>query len=287
MNSLSIQNNDNNKGMGETQSRQLAEMQSKIFLAKQFPRNIEDAKTRIFAECESVKIAESAIYSYPRGKEEVRGPSIRLAEVIARNWGNFQCGVTEVEQNENSSVVKAYAWDMETNMSDEKIFTVVHERHTKKGTYKLTDPRDIYELAANQGARRKRACILALIPNDIVIEAMDRCEKTLEQHYNGKDISEIWNDIVESFKKYIPDDTEALLERKLEKSADEVTRKDVEHLRYLYAAIRDGMIKPEIAFGIESDIDNYIDDDANDMLKELNEEISEAGKEITNGANER
>lgn len=41
MNSLSIQNN--NKGMGETQSRQLAEMQSKIFLAKQFPRNIEEA----------------------------------------------------------------------------------------------------------------------------------------------------------------------------------------------------------------------------------------------------
>ena len=285
MNSLSIQNN--NKGMGETQSRQLAEMQSKIFLAKQFPRNIEEAKARIFAECESVKIAESAIYSYPRGKEEVRGPSIRLAEVIARNWGNFQCGITEVEQNENSSIVKTYAWDMETNMSDEKIFTVVHERHTKKGKYKLTDPRDIYELAANQGARRKRACILALIPNDIVIEAMDKCEKTVEQHYNGKDISKVWSEVVEAFKKYIPDNTEALLERKLGKSAVEVTHKDVARLRYLCATIRDGMIKPEMAFGIESDVDNYIDDDTNDMLKELNEEISEAGKEITDGANER
>jgi len=43
----------------------------------------------------------------------------------------------------------------------------------------LEDPRDIYELTANMGARRLRACVLGIVPGDVVESAVDQCERTL------------------------------------------------------------------------------------------------------------
>ena len=94
---------------------------------------------RILNECQRPALAEAAVYSYSRGNSEVRGASIRLAEVVARNWGNFDSGVVELEQRNGESTIKTYAWDLESNYRDEKIFTVKHLRDTKKGTYALTD----------------------------------------------------------------------------------------------------------------------------------------------------
>ncbi len=71
------------------------------------------------------------------------------------------------------STVEAFAWDVEeANTRQTKVFQVRHWRHTKQGGYKLTDPRDIYELVANNGARRLRACILGVIPGDVIDAAV-------------------------------------------------------------------------------------------------------------------
>ncbi len=74
----------------------------------------------------------------------------------------------------------AYCWDLESNTRQTKIFQVRHVRDTKSGPKSLRDARDIYELVANQGARRVRACILGVIPGDIVDEALDEVNKTLK-----------------------------------------------------------------------------------------------------------
>ena len=37
--------------------------------------------------CQRRKLAESSMYEFPRGNEKITGPSIRLAEAIAQNWG--------------------------------------------------------------------------------------------------------------------------------------------------------------------------------------------------------
>lgn len=49
-------------------------------------------------ECERKLVAENAVYQYPKGGQKVQGPSIRLAEVIARNWGNIDYGIIELDQ---------------------------------------------------------------------------------------------------------------------------------------------------------------------------------------------
>ncbi|GMA59703.1 hypothetical protein GCM10025859_59930 [Alicyclobacillus fastidiosus] len=131
-------------------SRQAQEVQAAMVIAKRFPRDQYQAFNRIMEACERRKLAEESTYEYSRGSSKVSGPSIRLAEVLAQCWGNVDYGIMELDQKNGESQVMAYAWDLETNTRQTKIFTVKHERHTKKGVTKLTDPRDIYETVANQ-----------------------------------------------------------------------------------------------------------------------------------------
>lgn len=167
------------------QSRSIAEVQAAVVLAKQFPRDKFTAVNMILKDCERFTLAEKATYAYPRGGQTVKGASIRLAESIAQAWGNLDYGVRELEQHDGFSEMQAYCWDLETNVRSTINFTVKHERHTKQGKRVLTDPRDIYEMTANQASRRVRSRILAIIPGDVIEKALGKCEATIK---NGNGI---------------------------------------------------------------------------------------------------
>lgn len=181
-------------------SRQAQEVQGAIVMAKKFPRDEYDAMERIKRTCQRATLAEQAIYSYPRGGQTVMGPSIRLAEALAQNWGNIDYGVIELEQKNGSSEMMAYAWDLESNTRVTKIFTVEHKRDTRKGTYQLTDSRDIYEATANFGARRMRACILGVIPGDVVDMAVGECKETVRKGIGKEPINERVTKLINAFK---------------------------------------------------------------------------------------
>ena len=163
-----------NSALVSTESqRAIAEVQAALAIAKSFPRDRVAAVDRILNDCQRSGLAQVAIYQYARGGTSISGPTIRLAESLAQNWGNIQYGVRELSQANGESTVEAFAWDVETNTRQTKIFQVPHVRYTKSGgAIKLIDPRDIYEAVANNGARRLRACILGVIPGDIVEAAL-------------------------------------------------------------------------------------------------------------------
>lgn len=50
--------------------REIAEVQGKMFLARQFPRNEQEAKERILNKCENIELAEAATYEYERGNRK-------------------------------------------------------------------------------------------------------------------------------------------------------------------------------------------------------------------------
>jgi len=166
--------------MASTEARAVAEVQAAYVIAKKFPRNQHESYQNIMEACKRPFLAEHAMYTYPKGGTSVSGPSIRLAEVLAQCWGNLDCGVRELSQSNGVSVAEAYCIDLQTNMRNVKIFHVPHVRDTKKGRQKLTDARDIYEMVANQGSRRLRACILAVLPIDVQEAAVAQVKKTLE-----------------------------------------------------------------------------------------------------------
>ena len=221
-------------------SRAVAEVQAALFIARTNPRDQKRAMDRILNACCRPSLAESAIYAYARGGSSITGPSIRLAEAVAQQWGNMQFGIRELSNQGGKSEVQAFAWDVETNPRREITFTVPHIRHTKKGSYKLEDPRDIYELVANQGARRLRACILAVVPGDVVEAAVNQCQITLQSHTDVT--AEGIKKLIEAFEPLSV--TKAQIEKFCQCRAEAIKPAQIVRLRSIYTSLRDGMSSP-------------------------------------------
>ena len=236
------QNQKQNNALVETESqRAMQEVQAAMVIAKKFPRDQQKAIDRILMVCSRPTLASGALYSYARGGSDVSGPSIRLAEAIAQQWGNIQFGIRELSQINGESTVEAFAWDLETNTRQTKVFQVPHFRHTKKGGYALTDPRDIYELVANNGARRLRACILGIIPSDVIETAVQQCETTLTTNCDtSPERVKAMVDIFQNDFGVSKDQIEARIQRRL----DSITPALFVSLRKIYASLRDGMSQP-------------------------------------------
>ena len=146
---------------------EVARVQAQLVYAASRPRDEQRAVDRMLTAFQRPSLASKALYQYARGGSDISGLSIRAAEAMAMAWGNMDFGLRELEQKQGESTVEAYAWDLETNVRRAVTFRVPHYRDTRAGRKRLEDSRDIYELVANQGARRVRACILAVLPRDI------------------------------------------------------------------------------------------------------------------------
>lgn len=229
------------------ESRAMQEVQAALVIGKQFPRDTDISFSRIMSACKRIRLAESAIYSYPKGGKLVTGPSIRLAEVLAQSWGNISFGLREISQQDGVSIMQAYAWDTETNTKREQIFYVKHERKSGKDTKQLTDSRDVYEMTANQGARRMRACILAVIPGDIVDSAESECRKTLE-HGGGVSLVDRLRKMISAFDEFGV--TKSMIQAKLGHKIGVTTAPELVNLMAMYKSIKDGMVNPSDVFGV-------------------------------------
>lgn len=229
-----------------SQQREIAEVQAAMLIARMNPRNQIEAMDRILQACTRPTLAQAALYSYSRGGSEVTGPSIRLAEAMAQCWGNFQFGVRELEQRNGESTVEAFAWDVETNTRQVKVFQVPHERHTRNGVKRLTDPRDIYELVANQGARRLRACILGVIPGDVTEAAVKQCDATMRTNI------EITPDLIAQLMERLGEYGVAKehIEARIQRHIESILPAQVVQMRKIYNSLKDGMSQPSDWFDI-------------------------------------
>lgn len=244
----SLEQKSPNYSSTQAASHELAEMQAQIYLAKQFPRNQMESTERILTACQRPGLANVAVYSYAKGGSDICGPSIRLAEEIARNWGNVECGWNEVERESDRSKVRAFAWDKETNVLKSLIFYVPHYRSSKRGTMRITDERDIYEHLANCASRRLRNCILALIPGDVVDAAVEQCQRTMATHIDlSKDSIK---KLVDAFAPLGVSKTK--IEKRIQRRIESITPAQFVRMREIYTSIKDGMSSAEDWFEQES-----------------------------------
>ncbi len=162
-------------------ARAIQEVQASLVIAKRYPRDEIRAKAKILQACQRKELAEVSEYEYSRGGTRITGPTIDLLRAIANRWGNLSFGWQEVERREGESTVRCQAWDLDNNGQAFRSFVVKHWRDTQGGGYLLKDERDIYELLANQAARRVRACLEEVLDADVVTAAVDQCRRTLTQ----------------------------------------------------------------------------------------------------------
>lgn len=254
MNEITTQSQTSTALAAVESSRAIQEVQASLVIAKKFPRDEKRALDRIVNACTRPGLAAQSQYQFARGGTDISGPSIRLAETIAQHWGNIEHGFKELARGVENAIpyseVEAYAWDKETNSRVAKTFTVRHWRDTKKGGYAIKDERDIYELIANQAQRRVRACILSVIPGDVVEDAVNQCNVTLQA---SADVTP------EAIKKLVAafdglDVSRKQIEAKIQRRLDSITPAQVVQLRKIYTSIKDGMSAPEDWFDAEETV---------------------------------
>ena len=229
-------------GGRQTQTRELAETQAKYMMAQQFPRNVVAAMDKILNAFTRPGLAEKSQYQFARGGTDIAGPSIRAAEAIAQQWGNMEQGWRELSRGFDVdgtpfSEVEAYCADLENRCFKRLQFIVKHWRDTKNGGYRIKEERDIYELVANQAQRRVRACILAMIPADVIDTAMSQAEVTLRTKADTS--PEAMVKMVEAFAAFGV--SREHIEKRIQRRLEAIQPAQVVMLKRIYASLRDEM----------------------------------------------
>lgn len=225
--------------------RAVAEVKAAVTMARMFPRDEMLARQKVLAACSRPELARVAIYRYPRGGQQIEGPSIRLAEVLVRAWGNCHYGFRELAVYPGESEMESYCWDLESNNRATVSFRVQHTRYKKgeggqKGTNTaLDDPRDIYENNANNASRRLRRCILESIDGDLVNDAVQACRQTIAAGVSDKGSLEAkTKELVDRFAKR--GIKIAHLNKFLGHSLDAILPDEYVALAGVFIAVRDG-----------------------------------------------
>lgn len=238
------------------QERAVAEAIGAIMAAQSMPRDQIANSREMMESCKRLSFAEKAFYSYKRGGQTISGPSIRMAEELARCYGNIEYGMRELSRIDGGSEMQAFCIDIQKNVKSTQNFTVMHLRDKTGGPEALSSERDIYEVTANNGARRLRARILAVLPAWYVEEAIDECKRTLAGG-NGAPLADRIKATLRSFEKLGV--TAKMVETRLGHALDAITPDELVELHGVGVAIKDGAttvaeeFSPDAAEGRKTD----------------------------------
>lgn len=239
--------------------RSQREIEAALTVAAARPRDEVRAVVRIHVAMRRPGMAADAIYSFPRGRTNVTGPSVALARVLAQAWGNLRYGVDELPAANGLVHLKGWAWDLETNtrVEAEDRFERLIPKSTgrmdatgKKITdWVAPDERDLRELKNRRGAFLIRNCLLQLIPADIVEDALAVARHTSEQAASG-DLKARPDDAIRAIVTAFAEFGVGLdaIERRLGHPAREITPEELVDLRRVYRSIRDGQMTRDEAF---------------------------------------
>lgn len=155
---------DSNSSLAVSLAR--AEVDQQIMTARAMPRSIQRAVDNIMTLATlDVETAEECVYALPRAGKAIKGPSIRLAEIIASQWGNARVGarVVHVDRFEKFVEAEGVFHDLETNVATT---SRVRRRISDKSGRLLTD--DMIVVTGNAACSiAKRNAILGAVPKGV------------------------------------------------------------------------------------------------------------------------
>lgn len=229
--------------------RAIAEAQGQLILAKRFPRDMTKAHADLMAACKSKAFAEKAFYAKPQGGSTVKGPSIRMAEEVARVYGNCQYGHRELSRDSKKSEIEVYFWDMENNNYNKRQITVMHVIDTREGPKPMRDQSQIDMKINNIASKQVRGLILAGVAKWLVEDAVAECAKTIAGN-NEEPLESRVRKMTQAFAKFGV--TTERLEKHLGHKLDQTTLDEVVDLQGMFNSLRDGTPASEL-FPLEDD----------------------------------
>ncbi len=232
-----------------------AELDTQISTAKAYPRNPTAAveyATQLATMDEAT--AQSCFYCLPRKdkdgtKKEIRGGSIRLAEIVANAWGNLHAATRIVENDGRHITAEGVAWDLQTNVKitmQNKVSIRFGEKNGQGGYTANADMQTVLSNAAS--AKALRNAIFKVVPKALVDRVLEKAmifavgdQKTV----NSK-VAEIFDKLVK-----MGIDKEKILAYYGRESISQITAEDFKSLIGVGTAIKEGHIKIEEVFDFD------------------------------------
>jgi hypothetical protein len=214
-----------------------AEIDQQIATAHAFPRSPSVARDRMISLATlDDQMAEECIYSVPRGGKQIRGPSIRFAEIVLNCWGNVRCAarVTHEDRIERYVEAEALVHDLESNVG----YVARARRRIEKKKGRQTVDNDMVQLAGAAAISvARRNAILGAVPKPVWRRAMEAVEAVIKG--DVKTLAERRDAAISYFNKMgVP--TERVL-RALEVShLDDLTLEHLVDLNGMRSALKTG-----------------------------------------------
>lgn len=242
-----------------------AELDVQISTAKAYPRNqkafVENAIELATMDTET---AESCFYCLVRngkdGKSEIKGASIRLAEIAASCWGNLHAATRIVENNGKFITAESVAWDLERNV---KISSQVKRKIT--GRDGRTFSEDMQVVTGNAAcAIALRNAILKVVPKALI----DRVYEAAVKFSVGdqKTINTKRKEIFDKLNK-MGIETEKVLTFFNKNAIDEINADELRQIIGVGTAIKEGLLKIDRAFSLEDNEPENTEDRIKTLLE--------------------
>lgn len=228
-------------------ARARVEIESRLMLASMNPRNETAVASKLTANLERFTMADKAAYSYPRGRTEVRGPSVVLAREMARLWGNIDYGFKITHADEEYISLEARAIDYETGASTtasarfKKLIWRKDFKAPEGGRWIQPDERELAELVNRNAAKAIRNCVLAIMPQWLVEDALNQARKTVEKASSGdlkKDRGTVIRALAKQFSAYGV--TVDMIEDYIGHDINAMSSDELADLREIRNTLRDG-----------------------------------------------
>jgi len=232
-----------------------ASIEARYVMALQRPRDMDQVRSVLLHECQRPGFAKTARYAKPVGGNKVVGPSIRFAEAAIRAMGNIAVDPQIVYDDDDKRILNVTVTDLESNTTysrDLAINKTVERRAPRGGEQVLRrrvnssgEPTFLVratddDLANKEGAmvsKTIRTSGLRLLPADIIEECMGMVAKTTANE-DAKDPDAARKEVFDGYARLGV--TPAHLKEYLGHDGSVISPTELDDLRTLWAAIRDG-----------------------------------------------
>lgn len=145
--------------------QQQVEIDVAIATAHRFPRSPTQFINRAISLATiSPEIAASCEYAKPVGGEKVKGPSARLAEIVAATYGNIRVQARVISESATQVTAQGVAHDLETNTAQSTEVTV----SLLKRDGRRVGPEQVATARASACAKARRNATFLVVPLAIV-----------------------------------------------------------------------------------------------------------------------
>lgn len=232
-----------------------AELDMQITTAKAYPRTPKqcvDYAIELATMDEAT--AQSCFYTLPRkdkdgNKKEIRGGSIRLAEIMANSWGNLHAGTRIIENDGQHITAEGIAWDLQSNVRISMQNKV--SIRFGKGNSQYTANSDMQTVLSNAAsAKALRNAIFKVIPLALVNQVLERAMNF--SIGDSRSMNSKVSDLIDKLVK-MGIEKQAILDYYGRKTLADITSEDFKSLIGVGTAIKDGFIKVEDLFKAEDD----------------------------------